>query len=103
MKVRGLDRVPSLVLLCKSHTHVFDFHYMLKRCIFSITDKDTGEIYGWFDKEYQLDEKSHRERVKEITSRFIEIAYEKQANIVASLVVRPPKDSVPTEEIPFVF
>lgn len=76
---------------------------MLKRCIFSITDKDTGEIYGWHDKVYNIEVLSQRELVQKITNRFVEIAYEKQANVVCTLTIRPPKNSVPSEEIPLVF
>lgn len=76
---------------------------MIKRCIFTITDKDTGEVYGWFDKDYNIDVVSQRELVQKITNRFVEVAYEKQANVVCTLTIRPPKDSIPSEEIPFVF
>lgn len=72
----------------------FDFHPMLKRCIFTITDKDTGEIYGQFDKTYQLDVVSQRDLVKKILARFVEIPYEKQCNIVATFTCRPAADTV---------
>lgn len=76
---------------------------MIKRCIFTITDKDTGEIYGKFDKDYQIDVDSQRDLVKRILSRFVDVAYEKQANVVCTFTCRPPKDSVNSEEIPDFF
>lgn len=105
--VHGLDRVPFLVILCKSHTHVFDFHpkidSMLKRCIFTICDRATGEIIGQHDKVYNIEVESQRKLVHKILARFVDIAYEKGIDVNCVFTCRPPKDSIESLEIPDFF
>jgi hypothetical protein len=67
---------------------------MLKRCIFTISDLDTGEIYGRFDHEYNISEKRDKDFVVKILQRFVEIPVQKNCNVTCSFTVRPPKDSV---------
>lgn len=76
---------------------------MLKRCIFTITDLDTGEIYGRFEHEYNISEKRDKEYVVKLLTRFVEIPVQKNCNVTCTFTCRPWKNSIDSEIIPNFF